>query len=114
MCLYCASVYPYAQAHRSRLPIDEDDVELIFEDVHRGRSAIPPHVVPSRPTLVRWDPKQQLTVTNCVVMDQKDAEKHLKLCFEEGKAPSDVWSKETIEVVRGRQQEIQKAVDWVT
>ncbi|EDR10387.1 uncharacterized protein LACBIDRAFT_152374, partial [Laccaria bicolor S238N-H82] len=60
----------------NKLPIDEDDVALIFEDLHRGRSVIPPHNVPSRPTLVRWDPLLPLTVDNCVVMEFADAEKH--------------------------------------
>ncbi|KAJ7732082.1 hypothetical protein B0H14DRAFT_3615853 [Mycena olivaceomarginata] len=37
-------------------PLDEDDVALLFEDVHRGRSVVPPHAVPVEPSVVRWDP----------------------------------------------------------
>ncbi|KAJ7303605.1 hypothetical protein DFH08DRAFT_976949 [Mycena albidolilacea] len=36
-----------------RLPLDEDDVALLFEDVHRGRSVVPPHAVPVKPSVMR-------------------------------------------------------------
>ncbi|KAJ7059338.1 hypothetical protein C8F01DRAFT_1301930 [Mycena amicta] len=58
----------------TRLPID--DVALIFEDIHRGRSVRPPHPVPVRPTLVRWNLSEGLTLGNVVVMEQKEATKH--------------------------------------
>ncbi|KAJ6603231.1 hypothetical protein DFH09DRAFT_968476 [Mycena vulgaris] len=88
----------------SRLPIDEDDVALIFEDVHRGRSVLPPHVVPTRPTLVQWDPARSLTIENCVVMDFVDAERHLK---------GEVWGEEVRAVVERRAKEIERSREWV-
>ncbi|KIY49835.1 hypothetical protein FISHEDRAFT_65206 [Fistulina hepatica ATCC 64428] len=62
----------------NRLPLDEDDVSFIFEDLHLGRSIIPPHEVPARPALVRWDASRPLSLENCVVMDHKEAEKHVQ------------------------------------
>ncbi|KAJ7893336.1 hypothetical protein B0H14DRAFT_3427420 [Mycena olivaceomarginata] len=40
--------------------LDEDGVALLFEDIHLGRSVIPPHAVPVKPTLVKWDAAQPL------------------------------------------------------
>ncbi|KAF8816346.1 hypothetical protein BYT27DRAFT_6450980 [Phlegmacium glaucopus] len=41
---------PCIAAHQiNRLPIDEDDIALI--KTYRGRSLLPPHDVPTRPTL---------------------------------------------------------------
>ncbi|KAF9011788.1 ubiquitin-protein ligase molybdopterin-converting factor [Cyathus striatus] len=101
----------------NRLPIDEDDVNLIFEDVYRGRSVIPPHDVPTRPTLIRWDPAKPLGVDNCVVFDYSDAEKHLKACWNvNGSAvsrPEDVWGSEVLSVVQRRAEEIRKIRDWI-
>ncbi|KAJ7818675.1 hypothetical protein B0H14DRAFT_3473602 [Mycena olivaceomarginata] len=54
-------------------PLDEDDVALLFEDVHRGRSVVPPPAVPVKPTLVRWDSARALGVENVVVMNAGEA-----------------------------------------
>jgi tRNA threonylcarbamoyladenosine dehydratase len=110
----------------SKLPIDEDDVALIFEDIYRGRSVIPPHAVPSRPVLVRWDPTLPLSVGNCVVMEHGDAEKHTKECLGINAAPVvdavthgvrqkpvDFWGKEVAMVVDRRAKEIAKYQEWV-
>ncbi|KAF5313455.1 hypothetical protein D9611_008468 [Ephemerocybe angulata] len=100
----------------ARLPIDEDDVALVFEDLYRGRSAIPPHEVPARPTLVRWDYTKPLSVENCIVLDHKDAEKHFEACSglaTERKQGVDLWGPETEEVVKHRAEEARKAIAWV-
>ncbi|KAF8654804.1 hypothetical protein AX16_003373 [Volvariella volvacea WC 439] len=100
----------------NKLPIDEDDVALIFEDIHRGRSVIPPHDVPTRPTLIRWDLAKPLTVDNCVVMEWKDAEKHVSsIKGEAGEtiAPHLVWGDEVTKVVERRAQEVRKVQEWV-
>ncbi|KAF6751679.1 ubiquitin-protein ligase molybdopterin-converting factor [Ephemerocybe angulata] len=100
----------------TRLPIDEDDVALVFEDLYRGRSAIPPHEVPARPTLVRWDYTKPLSVENCIVLDHKDAEKHFEACSglaAERKQGVDLWGAETEEVVKRRAEEARKAMAWV-
>ncbi|KAJ7874929.1 hypothetical protein B0H14DRAFT_3550890 [Mycena olivaceomarginata] len=60
----------------SRLPLDEDDVALLFEDVNRGRNAVPPHAVPVKPIVVRWDPARALGVENVVVIEAGEAGVH--------------------------------------
>ena len=102
----------------SRLPIDEDDVGLLFEDIHRGRSVVPPHAVPSRPALVRWDPLQPVGLENLVVMEDKDADQHVKECFGASadspkKLPEELWGHETAEVVARRAEEIRRDREWI-
>jgi tRNA threonylcarbamoyladenosine dehydratase len=101
----------------SKLPIDEDDVALVFEDLHLGRSVIPPHNVPSRPVLVRWDPELPLTLDNCVVMDHGECEKHLKECYakDDGdrRHPRDVWGPEVEKIVSRRARDIARNREWV-
>ncbi|KAG9029378.1 hypothetical protein FRB95_005385 [Tulasnella sp. JGI-2019a] len=59
-----------------RLPIDESDVSFIFEELNRnGRSSIPPHSVPSRALLARWDATKPLAVDNCVVLSTEDVKR---------------------------------------
>ncbi|KZT08135.1 uncharacterized protein LAESUDRAFT_736059 [Laetiporus sulphureus 93-53] len=97
----------------NKLPIDEDDIGLIFDDISRGRSVIPPHPVPSRPVLVRWDPKLPLTLDNCVPMEFNEAERHIAECYKSGKSPEEVWGADTAEIVRRRAEEIRKVREWV-
>ena len=104
----------------SRLPIDEDDIALIFEDIHRGRSIIPPHDVPSRPTLVRWDPNLPLSLENCVVFELNSAEKHVRECWDaggipkHGVQPDDVWGEEVALVVARRREEVKRLREWIS
>ncbi|TFK31542.1 ubiquitin-protein ligase molybdopterin-converting factor [Crucibulum laeve] len=106
-----------AGAQINKLPIDEDDVALIFEDLYRGRSVVPPHDVPSRPTLVRWDPARPLSTENCVVFDFADAEKHTKACYGLDESvptrPEDLWGDEVSKVVKRRAEEARTVRDWV-
>jgi hypothetical protein len=86
--------------------LDEDDVAFLFEDLHRGRSVIPPHNVPSRPVLIRWDVNNPLTLENCVVMEAKEADLHSK----DGK---DRWGKETETLVERRREEVRQWRRWL-
>ncbi|KAF5348024.1 hypothetical protein D9758_010036 [Tetrapyrgos nigripes] len=99
-----------------RIPLDEDDVGFIFEDLYRGRSVIPPHPVPTKPVLVRWDFAKPLTLDNCVVLDEKEAAKHLRECkTQEGVIipPGDVWGQETGEIVNKKAAEVRKYLEWI-
>ena len=96
---------PFNFSFHSKLAINEDDVSFIFEDLHRGRSIIPPHAVPTKPALVRWDPSEPLTVENCVVMDSGEVQKHVKGCAD-GKQPAELWGNETAKIVRKRQADV--------
>lgn len=141
----------------SRIVLDQQDVSLIYEELHQGGRSILPYPSPTaskpkpkapkssdapvlthpatiaaakaeglnvvtsespsedkvvkeafypfsahpiclRPALVRWDLSRELSVTNCVVMEQKDAERHLQLCGIEGKRREEVWG---LEVEKG-------------
>lgn len=104
----------------SKLPIDEDDVALIFEDLHLGRSVVPPHAVPAHPTLLRWDPTKPLTLENCVVFESTEAEKHVRECLtprtEEAhprKTPGAVWGDEVQAVVERHVGDVAKYRTWV-
>jgi hypothetical protein len=98
---------------RSGLAIDEDDVALIFEDLHRGRTVIPPHAVPTKPVLVRWDLTKELSVENCVVMERQECERHLNECIGGGKEPGAVWGEDAAAVVRRRQEEIRRVMNQI-
>ncbi|KAH8102151.1 ubiquitin-protein ligase molybdopterin-converting factor [Cristinia sonorae] len=101
----------------NRLPIDEDDAGFLFEDIHRGRSIVPPHAVPTRPALVRWDFNKPLSLENCVAMEFADAEKHVKLCGSnsegERRRPEEVWGVDVQEIVRRRREEVRREREWV-
>ncbi|PPQ99295.1 hypothetical protein CVT24_009163 [Panaeolus cyanescens] len=100
----------------NRLPIDEDDVALIFEDLYMGRSVVPPYDVPTRPSIVRWDPSKPITIDNIVVFEHNDADKHIKLCFsKDGTAqpPEEVWGSKVKEIVEKRSAELRRVRDWV-
>lgn len=97
----------------SKLPFDEDDAGMIFDDLSRGRSSIPPHNVPVRPALVRWDLSQPLSLENVVVMEYAEADRHMKECAgETGKRPEAVWGAEMAAVVGHRASEVKRIRDW--
>ncbi|KAJ7720124.1 hypothetical protein DFH07DRAFT_784472 [Mycena maculata] len=54
-----------------------DDIALLFEYSHHGRSVLPPHLVPAFPTLVHWDPDAAPSLENIAVMDAGDDGQHL-------------------------------------
>ncbi|KAH7928885.1 ubiquitin-protein ligase molybdopterin-converting factor [Leucogyrophana mollusca] len=109
----------------NKLPIDEDDVALIFEDLHLGRSVVPPHAVPSRPTLMRWDLTSPLTPENCVVFEFAEAEKHSQGCLRtsgssgqepdisNARRPEEVWGREVQQIVDKNAAEVAKYRTWV-
>lgn len=94
----------------SKLPISEQDIAYIFEDLHRGRSTIPPHAILPRPQLSRWNIHEPLTPQNCVVLSHQEAQ----VLHDNGGVGDEVvkrgiWPEETMEVVHRRQKE----ADWV-
>jgi len=99
----------------NKLPLDEDDVSFVFEDLYRARSAIPPHDVPSKPVLVRWNLASPLSLTNCVVMDEVQAKKHLQSYAEQGKhwSPSTVWGDKAQSIVDKRSAEVARYQQYI-
>ncbi|KAF7317723.1 tRNA threonylcarbamoyladenosine dehydratase [Mycena kentingensis (nom. inval.)] len=98
---------------QERMPMDEDDVSFLLEDVHRGRSVVPPHPVPIRPTLVRWNPAEGVRLENVVVMESSEAAWHETGIFEERKTPVELWGEEVDELQRNRRDEVRRALEWV-
>ncbi|THH05781.1 hypothetical protein EW145_g4541 [Phellinidium pouzarii] len=92
----------------NRLPIDESDVAYIYEDLHRGRSVIPPHQVPNKATLTRWDPSEPLSVQNCVVFDWPEFKRHIE-GVTDGVAPEAIWGDEVAGLISKRRKE---AGEW--
>ena len=86
---------------------------MLFDDIHRGRSVRPPHAVPERAALVRWDPEAPLSLENCVAFEFADAETHLQECLLERKRPEEVWGAEVVEVVERRRAEARRVIQWV-
>ncbi|KAJ7247439.1 ubiquitin-protein ligase molybdopterin-converting factor [Mycena haematopus] len=97
-----------------RFPLSEDDVGLLFDDVHRGRSVVPPHRVPVKPTLVWWDRARPLGPENVVVMDVGEAVRHEGERSElEEESELGVWGEDVHEAVRRRVQEVERWKEWV-
>ncbi|CUA72759.1 tRNA threonylcarbamoyladenosine dehydratase [Rhizoctonia solani] len=98
----------------NKLPISEQDIAYIFEDLHRGRSTIPPHPILARPQLSRWNAKEPLTISNCVVLSHQEAQ----VLQDHGGMGEEVvnkglWPSETLEVVSARQKEANRVAQWV-
>lgn len=81
---------------------------------------MPPHPVPVRPALVRWDPTHAVTLENLVVMDEKEADRHVKECFgassdvgDTKKQPEELWGSETADIVARRAEEIRRDREWI-
>ncbi|EUC61554.1 ubiquitin-protein ligase molybdopterin-converting factor [Rhizoctonia solani AG-3 Rhs1AP] len=97
----------------AKLPMSEQDVAYVFEDLHRGRSTIPPHPVLTRPQLSRWNSKEPLTTVNCVVLSHQE----VQLLQDHGGMGEEVvnkglWPSEALEVVRARQKEANRVARW--
>ncbi|KAK4689017.1 tRNA threonylcarbamoyladenosine dehydratase, partial [Tremellales sp. Uapishka_1] len=95
-----------------KLPINSEDVGFIFEDIHNGRSTIPPQVILAKPILIRWDKNRELTEDNVVIMGPKDAEKHEKACLIGDLSPEEVWGKDVVDLVEKKFQEVRKVLQW--
>ena len=60
-----------------RIPLTDEEVGFVFEELHRSKSSLPPFESLSRPTLVRWNFDEPLSVKNCVVMSPPE----VRLCL---------------------------------
>ncbi|THH08872.1 hypothetical protein EW146_g8853 [Bondarzewia mesenterica] len=65
----------------NKLPLSIQDVGLLFEDISLARSIVPPHATCARAALARWDPLRPLSIENLVVLEEKEAEKHMREVF---------------------------------
>ncbi|KAK4050616.1 hypothetical protein OIV83_003342 [Microbotryomycetes sp. JL201] len=95
-----------------RIPISEEDVLYLFEEVHRARAVCPPMHVTSRPCLVRWDKRKPIVWNNLVVFDREQAYEHEKRCLIGDEDPSVVWGQQVANLVQQRFEEEQQIRHW--
>ena len=102
-----------------RIPVTQDDVGYLVEEVYRGKSVI--SGLPTRLVLIRWSwPADQpafdlstyagqksstLELKNIVCMTKEEAARHEKEILKERKNPEDVYSSPVLDEVRQRMQE---------
>lgn len=83
-----------------RIPISMFDVPYILEEVYHGKSPISNYS--TRLTLSRWDPNQELSPQNIVVMTKEEQKNHEDKVLN-GKQPIEqVYSQEVIDRVNAR------------
>ncbi|KIM20476.1 hypothetical protein M408DRAFT_30337 [Serendipita vermifera MAFF 305830] len=95
-----------------RLPLSDQEVGFVFEELHRSKSSFPPHETLSRPTLIRWNLGEPLTVANCVVMSPEDARKH-EDAFRNGQSAEEFWGSQVTRAVQRRRQEAEQWMDAI-
>ncbi|WVF68768.1 hypothetical protein IAT40_003540 [Kwoniella sp. CBS 6097] len=95
-----------------RLPINSEDIGFVFEDLYNGRNSLPPYEVLSKPQVIRWDPKRELSEDNLVVLGPKDFAKHEKEVLQEGKDLKEVWGEEAVEYIKRKSLEAKKVTAW--
>ncbi|GAA5828151.1 hypothetical protein JCM5353_007806 [Sporobolomyces roseus] len=88
-----------------RIPFSEDDMLYLFEEIHRARSVAPPHVFPSRPTVLRWKKEKGLAWDNLVVFERDEGAKHEKHCLFGDEDPEEYWGPEVTALVHKRAAE---------
>ena len=102
-----------------RVPITQDDVGYLIEEVYRGRSVI--SGLPTRLVLVRWGQKDgkpasidrqhdgqkytRLTLNELVCMTREEAARHERDILKEGRAPEEIYDAQTIRTVHKRMKE---------
>ncbi|KAK6198939.1 ubiquitin--protein ligase molybdopterin-converting factor [Scheffersomyces amazonensis] len=83
-----------------RIPISLNDVPYVLEEVYRGKSPISNYS--TRLTLSRWDPNQELSMQNVVVMTKDEQKFHEDNVLNGGKLLSDVYSQDILDRVAQR------------
>lgn len=58
-----------------KLPVSEEDLLYLFEEINRGRSVAPPFEVPTRPCVMRWKKELGLAWDNLVVFEREEGER---------------------------------------
>jgi hypothetical protein len=69
--IYLSYLFDTKLSYR-RIPLTDEEVGYIFEELHRSKSCFPPYPSLSRPTLIRWNFDEPLSVVNCVVMSPQE------------------------------------------
>ena len=114
-----ASVDGAAPVQGLRIPVTQEDVGYIVEEVYRGRSVV--SGLPTRLCLIRWgwhaDAKgvvdasvlgqkvSKLRLGDLVCMTKEEAAVHEKEVLKGSKTPSDMYSAEVVDLVKRRMDE---------
>lgn len=77
-----------------RTPVSLKDVPYIVEEVFRGKSVVSNYS--TRLTLSRWDPSQELSFQNIVLMTKDEQKKHEERVLKGGEKLEDVYSEEVL------------------
>lgn len=93
---------------QGKLPVNQDDIGLIFDDINHGRSSLPPYGILAKANMIRWDGALDVREDNLVVMSTQDAARHERECLVGGKAVRDVWGEEAVEHIRKKSEEIRR------
>lgn len=88
-----------------RLPFSVEDVAYAFEEIHHGRTVVPPHESLSKAQLQRWDSTLPLSYSNVALFSRDQAKIHEKEVLEGGKSPAEVWGAQALKMMRLRQAE---------
>lgn len=83
-----------------RTPVSLKDVPYIVEEVFRGKSVVSNYS--TRLTLSRWDPSQELSFQNIVLMTKDEQKKHEERVLKGGEKLEDVYSEEVLKRVEMR------------
>ncbi|SGZ47704.1 CIC11C00000000921 [Sungouiella intermedia] len=83
-----------------RTPVSLKDVPYIVEEVFRGKSVVSNYS--TRLTLSRWDPHQELSFQNIVLMTKDEQKKHEERVLNGGEDLKDVYSEEVLKRVAMR------------
>lgn len=102
-----------------RIPVSQDDVGYMVEEVYRGRSVI--SGLPTRLVLIRWGQKDgkpavvdqqhngqkysRLSLNDLVCMTREEAVRHERDVLKEGHLPEKIYDKNTIHLVQKRMKE---------
>ena len=95
-----------------KLPISQEDLGYLFEDLNYNRSTFPPHVILPKPMAMRWDIRRDVSIDNVVIIGPKEAEKHEKECLIGGQGLEDVWGKDVVDMVGRRSEEARQVLAY--
>ncbi|ORX37153.1 hypothetical protein BD324DRAFT_579869 [Kockovaella imperatae] len=100
------------EALQTKLPVTQDDIGFVFDDIYHGRSSIPPNVVLPKPQAVRWNKDRELTEDNLVMLSMKDAERHETEHLKGGKTLDEVWGDEVVQFVQRKSAEVRRILAY--
>ncbi|KAK6462649.1 ubiquitin--protein ligase molybdopterin-converting factor [Scheffersomyces coipomensis] len=86
-----------------RIPISLNDVPYILEEIYRGKSPISNYS--TRLTLSRWDPAQELSFQNVVIMTKEEQKAHEDSVLNGGKSLTEFYSQDILDRVEQRFKE---------